>query len=77
MKITKEFLTERIAGMTQQLESTVSVVSQLRGALMDCNELMAYLEAPEPEEESEEGVMTLDELKVALGANSVEEVLDV
>ena len=77
MKITKEFLTERIAGMTQQLEQATSVVSQLRGAIMDCRELMTYLETPEPEEESEEGIMTLDELKDALGAEEVEEVLDV
>ena len=66
MQVTKEFLQQRIEGMQGQLEKAVEQVGKLRGAVMDCEQLMDYLDAPE------EPVLTLDELKEELGAESIE-----
>ena len=51
MEITKEFLQNQIAGLTQELGNLLEQASQLRGAIGTCEMLIERLETPEPKEE--------------------------
>ena len=55
MEITKEILQERIAGMTQQMGILLEQVSQVRGAIRVCEELIEHLAASGNPEEPPEG----------------------
>ena len=51
MEITKEFLQNQIASMTQELGNSLDLASQIRGAINTCKMLVEHLKTPESEDE--------------------------
>lgn len=48
MTITRKFLEDRLAGLRKQQDQLLANLNAFNGAVQDCQELLAVLDAPEP-----------------------------
>jgi len=56
MNLTRELLTERLKNFSAQREKLVASLNACHGAIQDVEQLLAILDAPEPDPKVNEGV---------------------